>query len=188
MPIAAMTVITVSVTGLVKASSQDSKAELLDVPVTTLLPGGLGPPTIVENPVANDPAALDRGMRYYISFNCVGCHAENGGGGMGPSLSTKDFIYGADAAQIYLSIAQGRPAGMPAWGKVLPEPAIWDLVTYIQSISSEPSVAWGRTTSLQAFDVQQVPAELVESPKPWQNAQPFSFGRNPEQRNGAVSN
>lgn len=56
----------------------------------------------------------------------VGCHAANGGGGMGPALSEGRFIYGSNPANLFLSIYQGRPNGMPAWGEILPESTIWE--------------------------------------------------------------
>lgn len=152
---------------------------LLDVPVTTLIPGAAEIRPDIKSPVAEDSGAAARGMAYFASFNCSGCHADNGGGGMGPSLSNRQFIYGEAPENIYLSIAQGRPNGMPAWGKVLPDSAIWDLVAYIKSISNAPVSSWGTTTSLEAFKIEQVPAEFQSSPTPWDYTQPFSFGQNP---------
>lgn len=158
---------------------ENSASELLDVPITVLVPGDVEVEPQVKNPAAEDTGSATRGMKYFANFNCVGCHAPNGGGGMGPALSTPSFIYGRDPEQIYLSIAQGRPAGMPAWGTVLPSAVIWDLVSYIRSISDAPSSQWGTTTSLEAFDIEQVPAEFRTTPDPWEYTQPFSFGQKP---------
>jgi hypothetical protein len=36
--------------------------------------------------------------------------------------------------QIYKSIEEGRPKGMPAWDRALPETEIWRLVAYIQTL------------------------------------------------------
>ena len=44
----------------------------------------------IKNP-ENDAQAVERGMKYFTAFNCVGCHAANGGGGMGPALSNSNF-------------------------------------------------------------------------------------------------
>ena len=70
----------------------------------------------IANPLAQDPQAATRGMQDFIQFNCVGCHAPNAGGGMGPALSEGRFIYGSSPANLFLSIYQGRPNGMPTWG------------------------------------------------------------------------
>jgi cytochrome c oxidase cbb3-type subunit 3 len=100
---------------------------------------------------------------------------------MGPALSNRTFVYGSAPENIYLSIYQGRPNGMPAWGGALPDAVIWDLVTYIGQLGNEPETQWGRTF---AFDppspsIQQVPAERVQTAKPWQQTQKFTYGQKP---------
>lgn len=154
-------------------------ANLLDVPVTHIVPGNIQVKPNIKNPVAGDSDAANRGMKYFANFNCSGCHAANGAGGMGPALSNHSFKFGSDPANIYLTIAQGRPTGMPAWGTLLPSTVIWDLVAYIKSISNAPSPQWGTTTSLDAFKIEQVPAEFQSTPTPWQYTEPFSYGQKP---------
>jgi cytochrome c oxidase cbb3-type subunit 3 len=123
---------------------------------------------------------MQRGMRYFLSFNCVGCHAPNGGGGMGPALSNRAFVYGSDPANVYLSISQGRPNGMPAWGAALPDGVIWDLVSYIGSISKEAESGWGKTFSTETMSKEQVPVEYLQTTSPWDHTQSFSSGQKPE--------
>lgn len=156
--------------------------KLLHTPVSKLFPAHSSSRPDIENPVANDPQAVQRGMKFYKQFNCVGCHAANGGGGMGPSLSNSTFIYGSQPENIYLSILQGRPNGMPAWGSVIPDQVIWDLVAYIQSISKEPSGSWGKTTSVKSFSIEQVPFEYLKTTQPWKHTQPFSYGQSPYEK------
>jgi cytochrome c oxidase cbb3-type subunit 3 len=74
----------------------------------------------------------------FDAMNCVGCHAAEGGGGMGPPLSDNLWIYGSEPAQIYLTILQGRPNGMPSFAKALPPDAIWQLVSYVRTLSKSP--------------------------------------------------
>jgi cytochrome c oxidase cbb3-type subunit 3 len=166
-----------------QAPSQPTPKELLQVPVSPLHPGGITTlPPPLKNPEAGEQAALDRGMQAFQSMNCVGCHAPNGGGGMGPALSERNFIYGREPGDIFLSIYQGRPNGMPSWGQLLPPSSIWDLVAYIRSISSAPeSGEWGRTVSLSppSPSIQQVPAGLLTTDKPWSHTEPFGYGRKP---------
>ena len=64
------------------------------VPATTLFPGGARVDPGIENPFAGDAAAIAAGKRHFAAFNCAGCHAPLGGGGMGPPLSDDDWIYG----------------------------------------------------------------------------------------------
>lgn len=153
----------------------------MQVPVSSLFPGAQPDPPQIKNPVQGDRNAEQRGMTYYVNFNCVGCHAPNGGGGMGPALSNSSFTYGSQPENIFLSIYQGRPNGMPAWGGVLPDSVIWDLVTYIGKISNEPSHQWGRTFSPSPLspEVEQVPTEQVSTTDPWSATRKFNFGQKP---------
>jgi cytochrome c oxidase cbb3-type subunit III len=163
-----------------KGTGEASTAQrLLEVPVTHIIPGNIEVKPDIKNPVASDSDAATRGMKYFDAFNCSGCHAANGAGGMGPSLSDRSFQFGSDPANIYLTIAQGRSKGMPAWGTILPSGVIWDLVAYIKSISNAPQPDWGQTTSLETMKIEQVPAEFQSTPNPWQYTEPFSFGQKP---------
>jgi cytochrome c oxidase cbb3-type subunit III len=161
-----------------------SSGNLLTVPLVNNIPGGVKVP-MPKSPVEGDKNAVQRGMKYFVGFNCVGCHAANGGGGMGPSLSNTFFKFGDQPAQMYNVIAHGGPQGMPAWGSVLPDSAIWDIIAYIQSISQAPSSQWGTTTNLaeRLPSIEQVPAEFMNTAEPWQHTQPFSSGQKPTSHN-----
>ena len=45
------------------------------------------------------------------------------------------WIYGSDPANIFATIVQGRPNGMPAFGSRIPEKEVWELVAYVRSMS-----------------------------------------------------
>ena len=154
-------------------------AQWIKVPETNITPGGVNVRPHIDNPVAKDPSSVERGMRYFIQFNCVGCHAPNGGGGMGPALSTQSFKYGREPANIFLTISHGRPLGMPSWGAFLPDEVIWDLVSYVQSISEGPMPEWGHTISAQSPSIEQIPAEFQQTATPWKFTEPFSAGQKP---------
>jgi cytochrome c oxidase cbb3-type subunit 3 len=163
-----------------EATPSQRYGKLLQVPVSKLIPGNVPVQPSLGNPLdKNKDAAIQDGMRYFTSFNCVGCHMDNGGGGMGPALSNNAFIYGAKPENIYLSIVQGRPNGMPAWGSVLPDNVIWALVAYIGSISDAPSDQWGTTISRTSPAIEQVPAEFQKTARPWDYTQKFSNGQKP---------
>jgi mono/diheme cytochrome c family protein len=104
------------------------------VPATDLFPGEARVDPRIDNPYAGDEEAVAAGERHFAAFNCAGCHAPLGGGGMGPPLSDRKWIYGGDPAQIYLSIMHGRPDGMPAWSSMLPKRTVWELVAYIDTL------------------------------------------------------
>jgi cytochrome c oxidase cbb3-type subunit 3 len=158
-----------------------SAETLLSVPITGVMPGIAPPSAPIDNPFEGDKTAIQRGYEHFQSFNCVGCHAPNGAGGMGPSLSNSKWIYGAAPARIYLSIAQGRPSGMPAYGTMLPPETIWQLVAYVKSIAKPPGPTFGTVTSAnpQRPEVEQVPAELQQTTTPWEYTQPFRNGQKP---------
>ena len=70
---------------------------------------------------------------------------------------------------------------MPAWGSVLPDQVIWDLVTYIGKISNEPTPEWGRTFSISppSPQIEQIPTEKAVSTEPWSQTQTFKNGQKP---------
>jgi cytochrome c oxidase cbb3-type subunit 3 len=154
-------------------------AQWLKVPEVNIIPGAVNLRPNIENPMAKDPASVERGMKYFAQFNCIGCHAPNAGGGMGPALSEGIFVFGSEPANIFLTISHGAPYGMPSWGALLPDAVIWDLVSYIKSISNAPSPQWGQTISAQSPNIQQVPAEFEQTATPWKFTQPFSQGQKP---------
>jgi cytochrome c oxidase cbb3-type subunit 3 len=167
-------------TDATSSATEISPAQLLKVPVSGLTPGAVqARPKL--NPPPADEKATQRGMDNFASFNCVGCHMGNGGGGMGPALSNHAFIYGSSPENIFLSIYQGRPNGMPAWGTVLPEDSIWDLVAYIKSLSNAPISEWGMTVSSSSPAIEQVPSEIKAVPNPWQYTEKFSKGQKPQE-------
>jgi cytochrome c oxidase cbb3-type subunit III len=86
----------------------------------------------MQNPFAD---AVHEGERYYMAFNCAGCHGGLGGGGIGPPFLVERFIYGSQPANIFQSIVQGRPHGMPAYGGKAPDEVIWKIVAYVQSLA-----------------------------------------------------
>lgn len=92
------------------------------------LPGNL------ENPLDHDAAAATEGHRLYERMNCAGCHGYEAKGGMGPDLTDAHWRYGGTPVQIYKSIYEGRPEGMPAWGHALPNKSVWQLTSFIESL------------------------------------------------------
>lgn len=81
--------------------------------------------------------AVSEGKRLYQAFNCVGCHSDGGGGAIGPALSDSEWIYGSRPDQIYSTIVQGRPNGMPTFGGKIPDYQVWELVAYVRSLSGQ---------------------------------------------------
>lgn len=76
---------------------------------------------------------VTEGSRLFRWYNCSGCHA-NGGGGMGPALIDDQWRYGASIDQIYASIRDGRPNGMPSFRGKATEQQMWQLAAYVRSL------------------------------------------------------
>jgi cytochrome c oxidase cbb3-type subunit 3 len=121
------------------ASAQDAAPDAQHGPnqvyVTGLFPNGGGPPP--QDPIGarfegNQPA-IAAGKELFGQMNCSGCHF-NGGGGMGPALMSGHWRYGGRIDQIYASIAQGRPNGMPSWQDSLQPQQMWELAAYVKSL------------------------------------------------------
>lgn len=79
--------------------------------------------------------ALAEGKHLFSAFNCNGCHA-NGGGDIGPPLIDRKWTYGSAPEQVFATIAEGRPNGMPAFGEKLTQQQIWQLTAYVRSMSA----------------------------------------------------
>lgn len=87
---------------------------------------------IHENPYENDPKAVAEGQVIYEE-TCAGCHGKGLKGDVGPDL-TAHLAYGETDGDIYISIAGGRPGGMPAFETRLGRERIWKVLAYIDSI------------------------------------------------------
>lgn len=141
------------------------------IQVSGLHPGGQPPQ---EPPVPNvyeeSAYAVSEGQRLYEQYNCVGCHS-HGGGGMGPPLMDNKWIYGGQPANIFASIMEGRPNGMPSWRARIPEYQAWEIVAYVRSLSGQlaKDVEPGRSDNMQgkpaeASTPRQVPTGITGGP------------------------
>jgi mono/diheme cytochrome c family protein len=85
-----------------------------------------------------DPERIAVGKKRF-NANCAAyCHGAEGSGGKTPPFKgNKDFS--AEAA--FKTITDGRRAAdvMPAWGKGFKPEEIWELVAYIQFLSTQPA-------------------------------------------------
>jgi cytochrome c oxidase cbb3-type subunit III len=100
---------------------------------------GISPQAVlgeIRNPHVDDPAAILAGRQLFTGMNCAGCHSSYAGGGMGPSLRDSLWLYGSGDVQIFSTIAEGRPYGMPAWAGRLTDDQIWQIVAYINPLGT----------------------------------------------------
>jgi cytochrome c oxidase cbb3-type subunit 3 len=132
------------------------------VRVSQLEPGMPQQNAPVQSPYQNNAWGLGEGKRLYSAYNCSACHGVNGGGAIGPALIDDKWIYGSHPDQIYATISQGRPDGMPSFGGHIPTQQIWQLVAYVESMSGQVKAtsAPGRND-----DQQGALAESRQSPQ-----------------------
>jgi cytochrome c oxidase cbb3-type subunit III len=102
--------------------------------LSDLFAGGTPPSGRETSPFQHNAWGMSEGKRLFTYFNCVGCHA-NGGGGMGPPLMDDEWIYGSGPTAIFSSIVEGRPNGMPSWRNKIADAQVWQIVAYVQSMS-----------------------------------------------------
>jgi len=95
----------------------------------------------LANPFQGNATRIAEGAKLFIAYNCMDCHGADGSGAMGPSFQDNRWHFGGTAGEVFESIYEGRPDGMPAWGGRLADDQIWRLVAYVQSLSKGHDVA-----------------------------------------------
>ena len=94
-------------------------------------------PLLVKNPYEGDKRAMAVGGQLFVGYNCLDCHGAEGSGAMGPSFQDGRWHFGGSPGEVFESIYQGRPDGMPAWGGRISNDQIWMLTAYVRSLSSK---------------------------------------------------
>jgi len=85
-----------------------------------------------RNPFAGSKKAAEEGEKIFKK-NCAVCHGEDAEGGIGPNLTDDKWRYGNSDSDLYTTISEGRPNGMPSWKGKLGNEAIWKVITFIAS-------------------------------------------------------
>jgi cytochrome c551/c552 len=94
-------------------------------------------PLPIENPYEGGKRAIASGGQLFVAYNCLDCHGADGSGAMGPSFQDGRWHFGGSSGDVFESIYQGRPEGMPAWGGRISNEQIWMLTAYVRSLSSK---------------------------------------------------
>jgi cytochrome c oxidase cbb3-type subunit III len=141
-----------------------------------LQPGPAARGIPVKGPYEDNAYGVSQGKTLYNQFNCSGCHFQ-GGGGIGPPLMDDEWIYGSRPANIFQTIAEGRPNGMPAFGRKVNADQIWQIVAYVRSLSGllRKDVAPGRDDGMQVRPQEQA----TDKARPVQSAIPPSATTQP---------
>ena len=138
--------------------------------LVSLVPGPYTTDVRAKNPYEGNAWAISEGKRLFTWYNCQGCHA-NGGGGMGPPLMDARWRYGSDPEQIFSTIQEGRPNGMPSFRGKIPDYQMWQLVAYVQSLSGNvpKDAATGRQDDMQVRKQEQALPDLIQEREPAPN-------------------
>jgi mono/diheme cytochrome c family protein len=97
-------------------------------------PAALMPAPVPVEDVAEE--TLAEGRTLYNQYNCSGCHAA-GGGAIGPALIDDEWIYGDGLDNIFFTIVEGRPQGMPAFRGRIPDGQIRTIAQYVRSMAPD---------------------------------------------------
>jgi cytochrome c oxidase cbb3-type subunit III len=155
------------------ASCEREKRQFREVPPSApasaqvkqseLQPGSPTPRVEAEDPDEKNAYALSEGKRLFDAYNCSGCHAQ-GGGSIGPPLMDDKWIYGSSRVNIYSTIVEGRPNGMPSFSDKIPDSQMWQIVAYVRSMSGQVSkdAAPGRSDHMSG----KKPEQSKEKEKP----------------------
>lgn len=89
----------------------------------------------VELPPEIEVSTVSAGPQELFQDLCAQCHAEDGTGGIGPSLVDVEFQTQYNDSEIFNVISEGHPASpMIAWGGILTSEQIEGLVGYIREL------------------------------------------------------
>jgi cytochrome c oxidase cbb3-type subunit 3 len=136
-------------------------------------PGATTAPAVARSPYQRNAYAISQGKQLYEWFNCSGCHAQ-GGGAIGPPLMDDQWIYGSAPENIFATIIEGRPNGMPSFRGKIPTQQVWEIVAYVQSMSGQVAkdVAPSRSDHLFTKKSESSTATQGAEPKQTSPAQP----------------
>jgi cytochrome c oxidase cbb3-type subunit 3 len=94
----------------------------------------------LRSPYDGNTKKIAEGAMLFVNYNCMDCHGADGSGAMGPSLQDGRWHFGGSPSEVFQSIYEGRPDGMPAWGALLSDDQIWTLVAYVRSLEKGHAV------------------------------------------------
>lgn len=89
---------------------------------------------IDESSVVFDPSLAAAGKAIFIA-NCVACHGNNGEGTIGPNLTDRFWIHGAEIQDVFRTVKYGVPEkGMVPWEQTLTPAQIAEVSSFILTL------------------------------------------------------
>lgn len=91
--------------------------------------------------ILEDEASIKAG-KVIFKDNCVLCHSDNGEGvaGSGPNLTDKNWIYGYDIKDVFKTVKNGRPGGMPEHESKLNPVQMQQVSSYVLQLPEKDGV------------------------------------------------
>ena len=125
-----------------------------------------GPPPETPIPAVTrvgtpDEETLTEGRTLYNQYNCGGCHAA-GGGAIGPALIDDEWIYGDGLDNIFYTIVEGRPQGMPAFRGRIPDGQIRTIAQFVKSMAAQDATPAGNPSAEPADAAPAAATSSVE--------------------------
>jgi cytochrome c oxidase cbb3-type subunit 3 len=94
------------------------------------------------NPYHGDAAAIAEGGQVFLQI-CAACHKPDATGLVGPSLVDPYWKYGHSDAELFQTVMEGRPAGMPAWGAQLGSEKVWRALAWLETLPRQDAPGVG---------------------------------------------
>jgi cytochrome c oxidase cbb3-type subunit 3 len=91
-------------------------------------------PGKAAGPKAGDAAAYIATGKKVFTERCVACHGADAKGGIGPDLTKAQYKFGKTEAAMLETLSNGRPAGMPGFGKELDHEQLEGVIKYLLSL------------------------------------------------------
>ena len=75
---------------------------------------------------------LSQGSLYFTWYRCGQCHGDDAKGIL--DLGDDRLRYGGSIKDVFASIADGRPGGMPGYRGRMPEEQLWEVSAYVRCL------------------------------------------------------
>lgn len=116
--------------------------------------------------LVDDPVALAEGGQIY-TINCVQCHKDDGGGGIGPNLTDEYWLHGGSIENVFTTIKEGVPEkGMISWAPLLSPEQMQNVASYVLTqfpgtTPANPKEPQGELYVPETMEPDEIDRELV---------------------------
>jgi cytochrome c oxidase cbb3-type subunit 3 len=94
-----------------------------------------------------DAGDLSKGKALFET-NCVTCHNSKGEGNIGPNLTDKNWIYGFDIKDVFKTVKNGTPNGMPEHNSKFNPVQLQQVASFVLSLPDAKGKAASRKSSI----------------------------------------